>query len=383
MYRKTLVRSALLAVLSLVALLSVWGFAAAQEQTTPKPYLGIGLVPAEKGVQVQEIAPDSPAAAAGLQAGDLILQIDGKDVTADSIRDVIGGYAVGDELKLSVERNGETLDLSATLAERPADANTPPTFQRTERPMLGVRLEDSDKGATVAEVVAGSPAEAAGFKVGDVVTKIGETEVKTAQEAVDAVRALKVGDEVTVTVQRDGADVTLTATLAGSVTITGSTGNIPNIPMDQMPFFSMPGANGYLGVEFVTLDETVAKEHNVTQTDGALVQAVTTGSPAEVAGLKAGDVITAVNNEPVDAEHTLSDRLVAYEAADVITLTVLRGGETLSLEATLGEMQFGSDEMGSGMGGMFPFFHHGHGGQEFNFQFPQPDQQAVPVGPSA
>jgi S1-C subfamily serine protease len=380
MSRKNLVRAALLAVLAVTALFSALGFTAAQEQTPPQSYLGVGLVPADKGVEVQQVAPDSPAAAAGLQVGDLILQIDGKDVTADSIRDVMSGYAVGDTLALSVERSGETLDLSATLAERPADMDSAPNFQRTERPMLGVRLEDSDKGVTVAEVVAGSPAEVAGFKVGDIITKIGDTEVKTAEEAINVVRALKVGDEVTVTVQRDGADVTLTATLAGSMSIQGSMGNIP---MDQMPFFSMIGGNGYLGVEFVTLDETAAKEHNVTQTDGALVQAVTTGSPAETAGLKAGDVITAVNNEPVDAEHTLSDRLVAYEPADVITLTVLRGGETLSLEATLGEPQAGLGGMGSGMGGMFPFFHHGQGGQEFNFQMPAPDQPAVPAGPSA
>lgn len=380
MSRKNLVRAALLAVLAVTALFSALGFTVAQEQTPPQSYLGVGLVPADKGVEVQQVAPDSPAAAAGLQVGDLILQIDGKDVTADSIRDVMSGYAVGDTLALSVERSGETLDLSATLAERPADMDSAPNFQRTERPMLGVRLEDSDKGVTVAEVVAGSPAEVAGFKVGDIITKIGDTEVKTAEEAINVVRALKVGDEVTVTVQRDGADVTLTATLAGSMSIQGSMGNIP---MDQMPFFSMIGGNGYLGVEFVTLDETAAKEHNVTQTDGALVQAVTTGSPAETAGLKAGDVITAVNNEPVDAEHTLSDRLVAYEPADVITLTVLRGGETLSLEATLGEPQAGLGGMGSGMGGMFPFFHHGQGGQEFNFQMPAPDQPAVPAGPSA
>jgi S1-C subfamily serine protease len=380
MSRKNLVRAALLAVLAVTALFSALGFTVAQEQTPPQSYLGVGLVSADKGVEVQQVAPDSPAAAAGLQVGDLILQIDGKDVTADSIRDVMSGYAVGDTLALSVERSGETLDLSATLAERPADMDSAPNFQRTERPMLGVRLEDSDKGVTVAEVVAGSPAEVAGFKVGDIITKIGDTEVKTAEEAINVVRALKVGDEVTVTVQRDGADVTLTATLAGSMSIQGSMGNIP---MDQMPFFSMIGGNGYLGVEFVTLDETAAKEHNVTQTDGALVQAVTTGSPAETAGLKAGDVITAVNNEPVDAEHTLSDRLVAYEPADVITLTVLRGGETLSLEATLGEPQAGLGGMGSGMGGMFPFFHHGQGGQEFNFQMPAPDQPAVPAGPSA
>lgn len=378
MSRKVLVRLSLLVVVIFTAAFSVWGFAAAQEQAPQPPYLGIRLAPADNGIEVRAIEPDSPAAAAGLEAGDLITQIDGKDVTADSIRDLMAGYAVGDQLSLTVQRGGETLDLSATLSERPMaqrDDNRD-KMQRIERPILGVQLEDSDAGVTVREVVAGSPAEKAGFEVGDVITQIGETEVKTAEEAVNAVRSLNVGDEVSITVQRAGEAVTLTATLEGMTIIEGSMGNIP---LDQMPMMSLLGSNGRLGVEFVTLDEQVAKERNVTETEGALVTVVATGSPAEEAGLMAGDVITGVNNEPVDAERTLRDRLIAYEPGDVVTLAVQRDGETLSIEATLGEPEAGF----GGMGGMIPFFHGGEG-NGFSFQIPVPnDQSALPAGPNA
>jgi serine protease Do len=90
-------------------------------------------------------------------------------------------------------------------------------------------------------------------------------------------------------------------------------------------------------VTFVTLDEAVAAERGIEQTEGALVVDVLADTPAALAGLQTGDVITAVNGEPVDAERTLRDRLIAYESGDTVALTLVRGGETLTLEATLDE----------------------------------------------
>lgn len=72
-----------------------------------------------------------------------------------------------------------------------------------------------------------------------------------------------------------------------------------------------------------------------THHDGALLALVPSYSPAAAAGLKAGDVITAVNGQPVDAEHALADRVAAYQEGDTLALTVLRDGEMLTLEVTL------------------------------------------------
>lgn len=71
------------------------------------------------------------------------------------------------------------------------------------------------------------------------------------------------------------------------------------------------------------------------EADGAQVYMVLPGSPADEADLTIGDVITAVNDEVVDEEHTLFDRIRAYEPGDTVTLTVLRDGETLTVEITL------------------------------------------------
>jgi S1-C subfamily serine protease len=70
---------------------------------------------------------------------------------------------------------------------------------------------------------------------------------------------------------------------------------------------------------------------------GAAVQEVVTGSPAEDAGLQIGDIITEVDGTPIDANHRLADVVSQYQPGDRIKLTILRAGTTKSITATLGE----------------------------------------------
>ena len=120
-----------------------------------------------------------------------------------------------------------------------------------------------------------------------------------------------------------------------------------------------------LGVEFVTLDASVAKEHNVTETVGALITQVMPQSPADKAGIKANDVVTKVNGDEVNAEHTLRDLLATHAPGDSIKLDVVHDGKTSQLDVTLDQMP-----MASG----FPFnFNFGQGGSNgFQFEIPTP-----------
>ena len=101
------------------------------------------------------------------------------------------------------------------------------------------------------------------------------------------------------------------------------------------PEFSAPKA--FLGVRFEPINEELAKDENLSVTEGAIIREVVEDSPAAKAGLQVGDVVTAVDGEPVDTEHTLRDRVGAHAPNDSIELTVLRGGETLNIDVTLGE----------------------------------------------
>ena len=100
----------------------------------------------------------------------------------------------------------------------------------------------------------------------------------------------------------------------------------------------------YVGVVYTEIDAQVAEEEALPVTSGAWVggfsqaeDAVVSGSPADEAGLEAGDIITAVDGLAVDRDNPLDLQVLRFAPGDAITLDVLRDGETMTLEATLGE----------------------------------------------
>lgn len=98
----------------------------------------------------------------------------------------------------------------------------------------------------------------------------------------------------------------------------------------------------YLGVRYVTLTPDVAQQVNVTATDGAYVQSgagtpgVVPGGPAASAGVHEGDIITKVNNDKIVSGKSLASLLAQYAPGEKVTLTIMRGGKTMTLQATLG-----------------------------------------------
>ena len=91
-----------------------------QNQNQQTPWLGVYFVRASGGVTIAYVIADSPADTAGLQRGDVIKAVDGTTIeTAKDFRDQIAGKAVGDTVTLSIDRNGQTQDVTATLEARP------------------------------------------------------------------------------------------------------------------------------------------------------------------------------------------------------------------------------------------------------------------------
>ncbi|MBR2586757.1 trypsin-like peptidase domain-containing protein [Candidatus Saccharibacteria bacterium] len=96
-------------------------------------------------------------------------------------------------------------------------------------------------------------------------------------------------------------------------------------------------ARAYAGVQYSNIDATTAIENGLKSTFGAYVSSVIKGSPAEKAGLKEKDIILAVNGVKIGANSSLGTLLGERSVGETITLTVLRGEETISLELTLAE----------------------------------------------
>ena len=348
---------------------------AAAQALSERPFLGVMLEAGEDGVTVAQVLDGSAAAAAGLQVGDVITSVNGTPVTsASEISDIISALAVGDEVSIEVARDGETVTVNAELGAMPQeDFNTPGLPRnRGERGMRELGLEyNTDAGTwTITRLSEDSSLYADGLREGDVINSI-DGNTYTLETLIPYLASLEQDATVTLNIIRDGAaqDIQVSAQdFAGSFSFGFNRGNLPDEFRNMMPMFqSMFG--GRLGLSFENLDADVAAENNLSVTDGALVKEVVADSPAAEAGVQAGDVITAVNGEAVDAEHTLRDRISAYEPGDVVTLTVIRDGDTQELTATLGEPEMG--DMSSFFDGAFPFNFGGRGG-EFRFEVPAP-----------
>ncbi|MBA2631774.1 MAG: trypsin-like peptidase domain-containing protein [Chloroflexi bacterium] len=106
-----------------------------------------------------------------------------------------------------------------------------------------------------------------------------------------------------------------------------------------------PLVRPWIGVYYVPIDPAVAAEQSLPVDYGALIgttdgsgQAVFPGSPAEAAGLQAGDVITAVDGQQIGADTELSILILPHSPGDTITLRVLRDNSVREVEVTLGEL---------------------------------------------
>ncbi|MBE2184409.1 MAG: PDZ domain-containing protein [Anaerolineae bacterium] len=349
------------------------------ETQAARPFLGVRLADGNNGVEVVAVGEGSPAEAAGIETGDILVRVGDTDVTTSTeAADAIAALAAGDAVSITVQRDGEEQTLEATLTEIPEMVTV------TVRPgsghgMHGGRLEgaierlggsnfayDSETDQwTVSEIADDSPLYEAGLRAGDVITAVnGETLNREGLR--ELFGTLLEADTVTLTIERDGESQDVEIAIQDLFSF------------ERMPqMFQFGGRQGLrdmfqgrfdsqggrLGLSFLPLDEDTAAENDVAVTEGALVMEVMADLPAAEAGLEAGDVITAVNGEPVNEEWTLRNRIAAYEAGDVITLEVLRGDETLQLEVTLGEI-----EMASAMG-MMPFSGFSFDGSNIPFGF--------------
>jgi S1-C subfamily serine protease len=116
---------------------------------------------------------------------------------------------------------------------------------------------------------------------------------------------------------------------------------------------------GYLGVETLTIWPQLAERLGLDVDTGALVQDVVDGSPAEDAGVEAGDdtisfqgqtnitvggdLVVGVNGKPLTREHDLADEISAHSAGDRVRLTLFRDGRRRTIQVELGKRPAGDD----------------------------------------
>jgi S1-C subfamily serine protease len=301
----------------------------------------------EQGVVIGSVVSGGPAARAGMARGDILLAINGQAINnPQELVRYLADSEAGDRVELQVLHGDDRRTLTATLDERDG------------RPYLGVgpcgglSLEEplpmpeaiTGPGVMVIEVVPESPADEAGLEVGDFILSVDGRELDAESDLAGLMAGYDPGDRVSLEVQSLGQEPReVTATLGEHPEQEGVAylgvrygpashidlhrfEDLP-IPFEERPFRLQPFEEGPL---FMFPEGDV---------EGAVVQRITSDSPAEAAGLKRGDIITAIDGEPVAGPEAVVEAVGEHKPGDSIAFTVYRAEDQdeIELEATLGE----------------------------------------------
>ena len=244
--------------------------------------------------------------------------------------------------------------------------------QSVDRDMAEAFDLETSWGAVVNEVIDDSPADDAGLRDDDVIIEFNNQKITDSEDLVDAIQDANPGDRVRVVVVRDGDKEAFTVELgekpsrfdrtekrkilkapryyfspdaedAPDAPKAPKAGKAPNVwySPDKHDVFTyrFEGNRGYIGVSLNDLNEQLGEYFGVSDGAGALITEVAEDSPAEKAGLKAGDIIVAIGSEEVEDYDDVIEIVGEQEPGDEIEVKVLRNSRKMSVEVSVGERE--------------------------------------------
>lgn len=160
------------------------------------------------GVVVAEVLKDTPAEAAGLRAGDLVVAIEGRPVVETrALQRIVGGTAAGRELRLVVLREGRRRELRVRVGQMPPDVVADRVAAE-----FGFFVRDGDEGApgaVAAGVAEQSAAWRGGLRAGDRILAVNGEEVGSVEGVRRQLQEVLLRDEIRLRVRRQGEPVRL------------------------------------------------------------------------------------------------------------------------------------------------------------------------------
>ncbi len=220
-------------------------------------------------------------------------------------------------------------------------------------------LPRDQRGVLVAEVVPESPADKAGLIGSDRITEINGQEVRIGGDVIVQIedrpvrdfedltaylaRYTNVGETISLTVIREGQQITEQLKLAPR----------PGDPEQAAQRERRQSARAWLGIYGITMSPSIAREMELpADLEGVLIQQIIEGSPADQAGLQGsyqsimiegqqvligGDIITSLEKQEIRSMQELIQVLGSYQPGDQVKAAILRNGEEMIIEITLGE----------------------------------------------
>jgi serine protease Do len=195
-------------------------------------------------------------------------------------------------------------------------------FDAVENPAI-MRVYGNGTGVTISSVVAGSPADQAGLKVGDTITTVDHKKVSKGSELVDDIASRKPGSKIELDFIRNGKPETTTVTVADRAKLFAE-----RLGPDQENDEANTPKPSKLGVTVRKLTPEMADRLNI-PAKGVIVEDVKAGSLAEDMALNRGDVILEVNKQPVNSEQDFAHIESGLKSGQDVVLLVLQRGSTM------------------------------------------------------
>jgi serine protease Do len=175
---------------------------------------------------------------------------------------------------------------------------------------------NQQRGALVADVTRGSPAERAGIKTGDIITGFNSKPVRDSAELPSMVANVAPGTAATIKVLRDGKEITLPITVG---------------EMQDSEVATKVGEEGDLGLAVQPVTPEIAQNLGLDRAEGLVITEVKPGSAADDAGLQQGDLITEVNRHPVNNLAEYNREMAQSKKGKSVLLLVRRGQSSVFL----------------------------------------------------
>ncbi len=303
----------------------------------PKPtsaFLGVGHIDNETGAQVTTVHPDSPAAKAGLKEGDVITAVNGKKVNSESLGAAVTVHAPGAKIKVDYLRAGKKATAEVALVDRDAffaaRSRNESGKKQPGHIVLGVTVEEDDKGVFAFAVENGFTGQAAGVQKGDRITHFNGKEVKTLDGLEALLKKAESGKEVSLRLVR--GEETVDVVVLGSSQKGGaklvSTKSTKAEKKEAAPVKPPPEEKkeeaGFLGV-------------GVGSVEGGLeVEIVVPDSAAAAYGIQVGDVIKQVNGKKTTSIDELKAALGGASAGATVKVNLTRKGADIAMSLVLG-----------------------------------------------
>ncbi len=276
------------------------------------------------------------------------VEFDDADEPVDSTQAVVIEQDPG---QIEVQPKIETDGMNIVIEDDGSSWLGVETHEVTSDKAKELRLS-AERGVVLGKIVLDSPAAKAGLKENDVVMEINGQRVEGAAQFRRMIHEIPSGRSIQLTVWRDGRTQTISATLGQSqerrhtmkmMTPTPGTfafrmPEIPDIPsMEWNGNMLFGGGQPRLGIDAEDLSGQLGAFFGAPDGEGILVRDVNSGSPAEKAGVKAGDVITSLNGERIRTIGELREKLSTKrdDKDRTVKLGVLRNKSEISLGVEL------------------------------------------------